>query len=118
MDEGRKIRCSTCRTEFEFAKLEPMYECPTCGSNAPPQELTNDVTITLNWADLRQLVNLVESYLNKTQEDLQRETGLERLFDLLRKARPAGAPPLTVLDELEELRESGFDVTMHEDDFS
>lgn len=114
-DQKPDTRCSVCETEFRQADLPPNTGCcPACGSNSVPQNPDEDVTLTLNWLDVRCLAEWSERWVHANPGNPEWERHWEALKRRLRKHRPAGAAPLTFFEEVEEIREDGHDITVHD----
>jgi hypothetical protein len=60
--EHKIARCIHCRSEFTADQLRGAKSCPTCGDTAQPLSLQDDVTITINWHELRLLCSWAEKW--------------------------------------------------------
>lgn len=118
-EPGTHTRCQTCETLFTNEALnalppEEQGMCPACGTRSVPHDPALDVTLTLNWHDLRCLVIWAENYVMASKADQDWERAWEAIKRRINKHRPAGAVGLTLLDEIEEMRAEGYTVTLHE----
>lgn len=112
------LRCQACgNTENKIAMgLAVITACPECGSENPPVLIAEDVTLTLNWLDLRCLVQWSAQYIDSIPEKQETTQYWEGLKKRINAHRPEGSAPLSFLEEIEELREAGHDVTLVEPD--
>jgi len=60
--EEKIARCVHCRSEFTADDLRGAKSCPTCGDTGQPLSLQDDVTITINWHELRILCSWAEKW--------------------------------------------------------
>src|SRR5689334_22184758 len=52
--KGEKTtRCTLCAAEFTEQELENVKACPSCGTEGIPCDIADDVTIKINWHELR-----------------------------------------------------------------
>jgi hypothetical protein len=62
-------RCMVCRSEFTEAQIKGATCCPACGSHSVPMTSKEDVTIAINWHELRVLTIWAENYANSIKSD-------------------------------------------------
>ena len=106
-------RCSECRAEFTEAEISDAKSCPACGSTKTPVDPAHDVTLTLNWFDLRCLANWAQNWIEAHKESCADQVPyLDRLLDSLRVHRPKGAPGLTLRDEIGQLHDAGINAEL------
>lgn len=109
-------RCAACASEF--AEDDPILQnanaCPACGSRGTPLSSQFDIDIRINWHELRCLVQWAENYVQSCPENSDWTRMWERLKTRLAAYRPEGSAPLTLLEEIQEIRDAGFDVTLYE----
>lgn len=113
---GENIICWSCGVQSKVDDLRtPCTSCPNCGSRSVPMDPHFDVTLTLNWYELRCLVQWAQNYIESIEEDRDLEAGFERLLNKIRAVKPHGyAMGLTLLDEIQDIRNTGLDVTIHQ----
>lgn len=49
----KTVRCTHCEAEFTDAELEGAVACPSCKTTGVPCAIANDVTVKINWHELR-----------------------------------------------------------------
>jgi len=57
----KPIRCIVCRTEYEHEELDGSVGCPICGYQGLTMLTNGDVTIDINWFELRLICMWAES---------------------------------------------------------
>ena len=112
-------RCAVCETVFandapEMQEASMDTGCPACGSTSVPHDPAHDVTLTINWHDLRCLAIWAENYVLASKADPQWERAWEAIKRRLRSVQPEGAAGLTLFDEIQQIRDEGYDVTLHD----
>lgn len=87
------VRCPVCRAEWAGEELDPSATgCPECGAKAPPQRVADDVTLTLNWQDLRILCNWSGCWCQIALANKPVAfKHLESIFKQIEKVRPPGS---------------------------
>lgn len=115
-ERGQFTRCATCETQFatDDELLQGANCCPACGCRSVPHDPAFDVTLTINWQDLRCLANWAESHVHASKADPGWERTWEAIKRRLRAVQPADSAGLTLLDEVGQIRDAGFDVTLHD----
>lgn len=105
----KSIRCTRCATEFSEADIEGANGCPKCGAKGVPMLIKNDVTIRVNWHELRILGIWADNWAGACDER-EPEGGDAKLTvaAILRRiqAQHPERDPLTLLGELQQLQES------------
>lgn len=105
----KTTRCIQCSAEFTAAELQGTWACPKCGTTSIPCAISQDVTITVNWHELRVLGIWAENYA-RSMGDSESSAGARRalnaIFDRLEKYRPPGAAALSLSREVKELQEA------------
>lgn len=106
MDSAKTTRCTDCRSEFTDAEIEGANACPSCGSKGVPMSISQDVTIRINWHELRILTIWSENWARHIAKDGgdQHWKALRSILRELDAQRPEGFPALTLADEVGELR--------------
>ncbi|MGH7470443.1 MAG: hypothetical protein ACRENP_21065 [Longimicrobiales bacterium] len=72
------------------------------------------MNLTLNWQELRCLVQWADNYVVSCAEEAYWTRAWERLKAKINQYKPNGGAPLTLLEELDDLRAAGFDVRLHD----
>lgn len=110
-----RTRCCVCELTFRNEDVpDGANACPACGATGIPHDPGHDVTLTLNWQDIRCLANWAENYVLANKADPERERAWEAIKRRLRAHRPEGAAALVLQEELEDLRADGYEVTLHD----
>jgi hypothetical protein len=68
-DETKVVRCVTCAGEFSEIEIEGATCCPGCSSKGVPMSIAEDVTVKINWHELRILSIWAENWAKKIQKD-------------------------------------------------
>ena len=96
-----RIRCTDCGVEFDFKSLPPgTAACPNCNSDSLPCDVALDVTIKINWHELRILAIWAENYARQIKKQGTIYSIAQRIED---QARKEHMPPLTLARELGEI---------------
>jgi len=97
----KTIRCTTCRAEFTDEETEGVTCCPNCGSEGLPMAIADDVTITINWHELRILGMWASNYANEHCEESGRKA-LAMILHQIACQHPerAADSPLTLAGEI------------------
>lgn len=98
----KTIRCTDCGTEFTDEELvvaaEPGH-CPVCKTTGLPCRIADDVTLKINWHELRILGMWASNYVSKL--DLGAQRTLKLILARLQAQHPdKGA--LTLFGEVQE----------------
>ncbi len=118
--QNKKIRCRClhCGTEFSFTEkeLESISCCPRCENPGIPADPANDVTITINWQELRILVMWAERWAEKFLKD--KPYSYRTLLSIASRIQAqcpelAKKSPLTLLAELGQLKEEYPSMEIH-----
>jgi hypothetical protein len=113
--EAKTVRCRACNAEFTDAEIGSATSCPGCQSARRPVAIPEDVTLTLNWFELRILANYAERWAEVCdKEDPTTSASVQLILDRIRPLKPPGAAGLTLRDELGQLRDAGLDASMHD----
>lgn len=102
----KKTRCTDCYAEFDDAELRGKNACPSCGTKSVPMAIAQDVTIKINWHELRILTMWASRWADQMsgdRADVRRRT-LQSLLRRLNAFRPTGAGALTIVGEVKELQ--------------
>ena len=101
-------RCLICNEEFSEQELEGFDRCPQCGCTGIPASPKEDVTIKINWHELRILTIWAENWANKIDKDCESKPALTIvcIARRIQKQHP-DKTPLTLAGEIEELKKDG-----------
>ena len=104
-------RCITCNREFTEEDIKDSMKCPYCGDIGIPCSPKNDVTIKINWHELRILTIWAEQWASRCKENSTMPVTVEAIARRLEKQYP-NKTPLTLAGELSQLRKHpNFKVT-------
>lgn len=96
-------RCVDCRGEFTEAQILNSMACPSCGSQGIPMSPSKDVTIKINWHELRILCIWAEQWAGAHTKD---SPGMAQTIESIAKPLQAQYPsydPLLLSWELGDL---------------
>lgn len=106
--EPKTTRCTICSAEFTDAEIEEATCCPTCGTTGIPCAIEDDVTLKINWHELRILTIWADNYAREHTLPSSRAT-LTGILQRLQAQYP-DKPPLTLMGEIEQLVAEGYNV--------
>lgn len=109
--EPKTTRCTSCEAEFTDAEMADAIACPSCGTRSIPCSIAQDVTVKINWHELRLLTIWADNWARAYCEASGNRT-LATIIKRLEAQRPEGYPALTFLGECRELQDSGVDLTV------
>lgn len=98
-DVPKRIRCVDCGVEFDFAALSPgTAACPNCNSDGVPCDVADDVTVKINWHELRILCIWAENHGRQIKK-------VGTIYSIARRImeQHKGQIPLTLAGELGEI---------------
>jgi hypothetical protein len=101
------IRCRSCREEFTEDQAEGATSCPDCGSVAVPLAVADDVTVKINWGDLRTLCNWSLNHAQAIEKTVPTAPESIRTIVSLLFAQHPNRVPLTLEDEVKSLQNEG-----------
>jgi hypothetical protein len=105
----KTVRCPSCLAQFKESQILDLKACPTCNSTQMPQIVEHDVTLTLNWDELRLLANWSAEYVaDNFAQNSEILSELKVLLNKVGRHRPPGADPLTLEEAVAELEREGF----------
>lgn len=99
-------RCVRCRSEFGELAIKGATACPACGDPGIPMSPDNDVTININWHELRILTIWAEFWANHNKE--KHPEMIQAVFSIaavLQDQHPDKGP-ITFSGEVTELKEA------------
>lgn len=106
MESEITTRCTVCRQEFTDEQLEGATACPSCDTTSVPCAVENDVTIQINWHELRILGIWAENWARHMKETGEHATGpgvISAIAQAIQAQHP-DKPPITLTGELREIR--------------
>ena len=105
MSEGRR-RCTICSHEVDGT--EDLTCCPKCGTKSLPCDPAQDLTVKINWHELRILCIWAEFWANQSEATSQPDTSMRQtVYSIVRRLeiqQPDMKQPLTLGAELRELK--------------
>ena len=110
--DPKTTRCTTCEAEFTDAELKDAFACPSCGSEGIPCSIAQDVTVKINWHELR-ILTIWANFHAQAHCDPGSQKSLATIIQRLETQRPDGFPALSILGELRAFQDAGCDVTYH-----
>lgn len=112
----KTVRCTACAAEFTHEELENVSACPTCGTDGVPSLIADDVTVRINWHELRILGIWASNYAGGKDIPEKLRRTLLAILDRLEAQHP-GKTPLTLSRELRQLgNATGATVEVHTKD--
>ncbi len=97
-------RCLICNEEFTREELEHASCCPKCGNLGIPANPKEDVTIKINWYELRILIIWAENWARSIKDDkTQPQLTIACIARRLQKQFPDKIP-LTLAGEIEKMK--------------
>lgn len=111
----KTVRCTDCAAEFSDEEIAGANGCPTCGTVSVPCSIAEDVTLKINWHELRILTIWASNYASERLKD---KPGSQRTLNSILKRLQAQHPektPLTLFGELQQVaRELNTKIELHE----
>jgi DNA-directed RNA polymerase subunit RPC12/RpoP len=109
------LRCTNCALELAEDETEGLERCPRCGSQGVPMLVADDVTVEVNWHELRILCMWAENWAAQTKDATaarnEREGSTypdpQRTVNIVAgriHAQFPDKPPLTMTGELGDLK--------------
>lgn len=99
------IRCTIC--DFEIEAAVSLDCCPKCGTKSLPYDTDNDVTVKINWHELRILATWAEFWANQHESTSVPDTSMRQtIYSIVRRLEvqhPQIKQPLTLGGELRDL---------------
>lgn len=109
--DPKTTRCTSCEAEFTDAETEGALGCPSCGTQSVPCSIARDVTLNINWHELRILTIWADNWAG-AHCDVSGKKSLATIIKRLEAQRPEGYPALTFLGECRELQDEGVDLSV------
>lgn len=101
---AKTTRCTICRSEFTDAEIEGASACPVCNRTSVPERIADDVTVKVNWHELRILGMWAENWAMRN-DDAEMARTVRIITSLLHQQYPE-KPPLTMSEEMRDLRDA------------
>lgn len=114
-------RCIQCRAEFtgDDPTLIGATSCPSCHADSTPMDTCQDTSININWHELRILTIWASNYVRVAGLTGGSTKTLDIIIKHLEAQRQSPDwPALTLMGEVAELRNAGYDATLVEADTS
>lgn len=115
-DLGEITRCMACRSEFTSEQIKGATACPKCGSRSVPLTSKEDVSIEINWHELRILVIWAENYANsiKGRADVEGDP-VQTIFGIAKRLQDQHPllMSLTLSAEFEMVKKAYPGATVH-----
>jgi len=110
MSEGIFVRCVECNTEFTETQVpDGTISCVQCGTQALPSFIEDDVTIKINWHELKILGQAAERWAEYIQKNgSSHSVDSQRVINAICGRLMAQFPhrePLTLSAEIASLRQ-------------
>jgi DNA-directed RNA polymerase subunit RPC12/RpoP len=102
MSEKIIARCTVCTAEFTEAQLASATSCPACGTKSIPCDPANDVSVSINWHELRILGCWAEFWAHHNHDH---DPGMETVLAAIVKRLESQHPTRTRLTLSGEIRE-------------
>lgn len=102
--ETKTRRCVSCRAEFSDSEIEKATDCPHCHDTGGPLLISEDVSLKINWGELRILCFWADHWASTHLGDSQRRILASILRTLHKQFPQLGS--LTLADEVQELSDS------------
>lgn len=102
------IRCIVCSAMFSEAQANLVNHCPSCKTKAAPCDVALDLSLTLNWREIKTLVQAASRWYDLNREAIGEDhwIALQTLISRLSTLRPPGGSALTFEQELQETLEA------------
>lgn len=106
LSEVKSIRCVRCNSEFSEAEIGKRRSCPGCGATGVPMSIADDVTVRVNWHELRILGIFASNWAREAckGDDNDTQGAVSAILNRIRAQYPERAP-LTLFDEIKEVQE-------------
>lgn len=116
MSEPKTTRCTDCGAELTDAEAKGIHACPSCGTVSIPCLISQDVTIKINWHELRVLTIWATNWAQLKFPEEPAARALGRIIAALNAQKPdLSFAPLTLAGELQELADAlGMRAEMHQ----
>jgi hypothetical protein len=101
----KTARCIVCNAEFTDEEIKNANKCPKCGNSGAPANPKDDVTVKINWHELKILCTWAEFHATNMREATQINPMLivACIAKRLQRQYPK-KQPLTLGGELSEMK--------------
>ena len=106
-------RCTDCGSEFADSQCEGATACPACGASSVPCNTAKDLSLKINWHELRILTIWSDNWA-RAKCDAGSQRTLASILRRLDAQRPEGWPPLTLSGEIRELQAEGYNAELRD----
>lgn len=111
-----RARCVVCDSEFTLEELDALPPekhgaCPACGHDGVPCDPAQDVTVKINWHEIRILTIWADNWARDRCTPQSRKA-LAAILQRLEAQRPDGFSRLTLTGIVRELQDSGFNAQL------
>ena len=115
-EEKKTIRCTLCGEEFTDSEVINAYACLNCGATGIPCHIEDDVTIKINWHELRILGIWADNWIQRCTGDVADESKkvVAAILARIQKQHPK-KDPLTLAGEIKQLQQTYPGVTLVRD---
>lgn len=103
MTDELTTRCTNCSAEFTDAELVGVGCCPKCGSTGTPCDIKDDVTIRVNWHELRIIGMWADNWASTPNFPESSKRVVAAILARLEKQYP-DKTPLTLAGEVRQLQ--------------
>jgi hypothetical protein len=108
-------RCIECRGEFTEKDIHSITQCPLCGNPNPPLSPTQDVSVDINWLELRILCTWAEQWAHHIDTNYPQNKSwplLHTVHSIVKdlQIQYPTYPVLTLSAEVSELKEKYPDI--------
>lgn len=109
------IRCTLCAAVFTDEQIKGATSCPNCSYRGIPMAIADDVTVDINWHELRILIMWAERWAQRNEDtDPTMEAAVQSIASRIAAQHP-DRRSLTFIGEVGELRETFGDVQVFQD---
>ena len=106
MDIEKIARCLICNEEFTEEDLKNVLCCPKCGNKGIPANPKEDVTIKINWHELRVLTIWAEHWANQIDKECPKSALTVACIARRVQKQYPDKTPLTLAGEIEDLKKN------------
>lgn len=68
----KTVRCTICGKEFTDEELVSAFNCPSCSTKNVPCNISEDVSVKINWHELHILVVWAERWARRIDENAKK----------------------------------------------
>jgi hypothetical protein len=110
--------CTLCGARFTHAEIDGALACPKCGDTGNPCDPNEDVSVTVNWHELRILGIWAENFANACQTRNPNGDGeahprtVHAITRRLQRQFP-GKTALTLSGEIAQIKDHGYGIESH-----